>query len=660
MLKTKLRLGLAMAALGLLLTALLAACGPAPVPAAEEPMMEEPAAEEAMPEGQYGESPILAARVAAGELPPVEERLPVQPFVVSNRMLAVSYDTEVGKYGGTMRLPQDSPGGDPHFYIGSNEYLLWAPGAFNYDMGIFGNVLLDWDVNEDNDSFTFHMREGLKWSDGVPVTTADVDFAVNDVMLHDEITPSKPAFLHTAQDLEAGFATIEILDDYTYTVTFDGRYGSFPAALAVASWRGYQDFLKPRHYLEQFHADYADADELAAKLDEEGIEEGQWYNLFNAKQMPGNLWRAIGEAGFGHPVLTPWVLTEFGGGSWTFDRNPYYFKVDRAGNQLPYIDQVQMLLMQDRESTVLQILSGEVDYLGERSSLNNLPLLKQAETEGVLNVIIPRMHRTPINFMMNLTYPDPAWRKVTNDVRFRQAMTLAINKQEIIDTFYLGEFGQLPVHTNYPEFNIEKANQILDEMGMSERDANGFRLDPDGNPFQIIFEPGPLSQDHVPMTELIAEYWKAVGIDTDVKAGEWSLINQRYMANDLQATAIWNVMDMWPSVGWFDYLPDRWGRAWVQYMNSDGETGEEPPDEVKEIYDLHNRFLRAPLGSQENKDILEEIFVNQRDNYWTFNPVEFSYYPTSTSARIKNVPKGRVEEMGIVFMHSMEEWYIDE
>ena len=157
MLTTKLRPGLALAVFGLLLAAVLAACGPAPAPAAEEP-----AAEEAMPEGQYGESPMLAERVAAGELPPVEERLPVQPFVVSNRMLAVSYDTEVGKYGGTMRLPQDSPGGDPHFYIGSNEYLLWAPGAFNYDMGIVGNVLLDWEVNEDYSSFTFHLREGLK------------------------------------------------------------------------------------------------------------------------------------------------------------------------------------------------------------------------------------------------------------------------------------------------------------------------------------------------------------------------------------------------------------------------------------------------------------------------------------------------------------------
>jgi ABC-type transport system substrate-binding protein len=162
--------------------------------------MEEPAvAEEPMAEdGAYGESPMLAERVAAGELPPVEERLPIQPFVVTNRMLTVSYDTEIGKYGGTMRLPQDGPGGDPHFFIGSNEPLLWAPGAFNYDMGIYGNVLLDWETNEDFSSFTLHMREGLKWSDGTPVTSADVDFAWNDVILNEESHLPRP---HTcAQD----------------------------------------------------------------------------------------------------------------------------------------------------------------------------------------------------------------------------------------------------------------------------------------------------------------------------------------------------------------------------------------------------------------------------------------------------------------------------
>ena len=653
------RLGWAVLACTLALA--LAACGPAEMPAEEAPMAEEPAAEEPMADGAYNESPMLAEMVAAGTLPPVEERLPNEPFVVTNRMLVVSYDTEIGKYGGTMRLPQEGPGGDPHIYIGSVEPLVWAPGAFNYDMGIYGNVLKDWEANDGHNVYTLSLREGMKWSDGEPVTTADVDFTWNDVITNEEVTPAPSNYLRTGSSASAGLASVEILDDHTFTVTFDDQYGSFPAQLAIAQWRGYQDFLKPAHYLKQFHADYADADELAAKMEAESIEEGQWYNLFNAKQMPGNLWRVINEDGFGHPVLTAWQMVDFGNGVWNFDRNPYYFKVDEAGNQLPYIDHVQMVLVQDRETTVLKILSGELDYLGERSSLKNLPLLKQAENDGILNVFIPRMHRLPINFHLNLTYEDEQYREIVNDLRFRQAMTYAINNDEIIQTFYLGAFA-VPAHeTSIPEYDPDKANALLDEMGLSARGDDGFRLGLDGEPFEIIFEPGPLSQDHIPMTEMIAEHWKAVGINTQVKAGEWSLIRERQNANETQGTAVWIHEDIWPSAGWDDYLPERgWGILWGRYNTSGGEQGEEPPPAVQELYERHTAFLQAPIGTPEGDAALAELYKNIKDNLWTFNPVEESYYPTSTTVRIKNTPVGQVEEMGIVIMYSMEQWYIDE
>ncbi|MCY3660023.1 MAG: ABC transporter substrate-binding protein [Caldilineaceae bacterium] len=654
------RLGWAVLACTLALA--LAACGPAAeMPAEEAPMAEEPAAEEPMADGAYNESPMLAEMVAAGTLPPVEERLPTEPFVVTNRMLVVSYDTEIGKYGGTMRLPQEGPGGDPHIYIGSVEPLVWAPGAFNYDMGIYGNVLKDWEANDGHNVYTLSLREGMKWSDGEPVTTADVDFTWNDVITNEEVTAVPPNYLRTGSSPSAGLASVEILDDYTFTVTFDGQYGSFPAQMAIAQWRGYQDFLKPAHYLKQFHADYADADELAAKMEDESIEEGQWYNLFNAKQMPNNLWRVINEDGFGHPVLTAWQMVDFGNGVWNFDRNPYYFKVDEAGNQLPYIDHVQMVLVQDRETTVLKILSGELDYLGERSSLQNLPLLKQAENDGVLNVFIPRMHRLPINFTLNLTYEDDVYRQVTQDVRFREAMNLAINNDEIIQTFYLGAFAKPAYETSVPVYDPDGANALLDEMGLDARGDDGFRLGPDGEPFEIIFEPAPMSQDHVPMTEMIAEHWKAVGINTSVKAGEWSLVRERWLANETQGMTLWNHEDIWPSAGWDDYLPSNfWGRAWAQYMGSGGEVGEEPLAEVLELYDLHTAFLQAPIGTPEGDAAREALYQNIRDNHWTFNPVEESYYPTSTSVRIKNTPVGQVEEMGIVIMYGMEQWYIDE
>ena len=354
-------------------------------------------------------------------------------------------------------------------------------------------------------------------------------------------------------------------------------------------------------------------------------------------------------------------MTDFGAGSWQYDRNPYYFKVDEAGNQLPYIDHVNMVLTQDRETVVLKILSGEYDYLGERSSLQNLPLLKQAEGDGILNVFIPRMHRLPINWTLNLTYEDEQYREIANDLRFRQAMNYAMNNQEIIDTFFLGEFAVPAYESGIPEYDPDKANALLDEMGLSARGDDGFRLGLDGEPFEIIFETGPVSQDHIPATEMVAEHWKAVGINTSLKAGDFGLVWTRKEANEVTGWVLWIHEDIWPSAGWDDYLPQRgWGILWGRYSKSGGEVGEEPPPEVQELYELHKAFLQAPIGTPDGDAALAALYKNIKDNLWTFNPVEESYYPTSTSARIKNVPKGQTDEMGIIIMYSMENWYIDE
>ncbi len=219
---------------------------------------------------------------------------------------------------------------------------------------------------------------------------------------------------------------VNIIDDYTFSVTFDGPYGSFPAQVAISGWRGYGGLIRPKHYLMQFHEKYADAAELKAKLVEASIPEDQWQNLFNAKQMTEWMWNITNENGIGHPTLCAWVIQKVEGGVFTFERNPYYFKVDTEGQQLPYMDGIRSEVVQDKETLTTRALMGEFDYLGERSSLKKLPLMKEREAEGKIKVIIPRMHRLPINFCLNYTYNDPTWRLVTGDVRFRQAMSFAI------------------------------------------------------------------------------------------------------------------------------------------------------------------------------------------------------------------------------------------
>ena len=663
--------------------AALAACtapaaapaAPAEAPAAEQPAATEPAAAPAATSAPvatvaagpaptaFSEAPMLAELVKAGKLPPVNERLPEEPYVVQQGSLVEGnlLTTVSGTYGGVLRLAQESSGGDPHIFIGMNEPLIWAPAAFDYGQGIKGSILLSYDANPENTRFTFNMRKGLKWSDGAPVTTEDVQFAFEDVLQNEDLTAIPPAYLRSGGKSDGTLAKLEVIDGHTFALTFDSPYGSFPAQLAIAQWRSYVDIIKPKHYLQQFHAKYANADELKTQAEAASLPVAEWYNLFNIKQFAGSLWNAISAGGIGHPTLTPWVIKSVNDGIFTFERNPYYFKVDSEGQQLPYMDGVRSQLVQDKETLTLSALAGNFDYLGERASMKKLSIMKEQEAKGAIKVLIPRMHRLPINFTLNLTVDNPVWRKVTGDVRFRQALSLAINRREIIDTFYFGSYAQLPEKTGTGEYNVDKANELLDQMGMDKKDSDGFRLGPDGKRFEIFFEVGDYSEDHLPMTELITEYWKTVGVFTTLKKTDTQLIGQRWQANELMGTAVWAHQDIWASVGWDDYLPsNNWGRTWSQWYITNKKSGEEPPQEVKDLYEHHAAFQQATVGSVESTAALNAIYKSYQDNVWTFNVVEHSYYPTFFSKRVQNVPVGQYEGFGIVVMYSMEQWFLDD
>jgi peptide/nickel transport system substrate-binding protein len=606
------------------------------------------------------ESPVLAEMVASGELPPLEERLPLKPYVVKNGSLVDKnlLTTGPGKFGGTIRLAQEGPNGDPHIFIGMNEPFLWAPSGFKYDQGIEGNILESYTVNDNDTVFTLKLREGLKWSDGEPVTTEDVDFSFNDVLLNEDLVPVFPIWLRTGNSGSGEIPTLDIIDDYTFRLTFAEPYGSFLAQLAIAQWRNWVELLKPTHFAKQFHADYAEMSDIQRMMREESIEEG-WYNLFTTKVFMGG-WGVTTEKAIGHPSLTPWVMTRAESGVFTYERNPYYFKVDTEGRQLPYADRLRSEVVQDKETLTLRGLMGQYDYLGERASMQNLALLKEKEqSEGETKVAIVRMHRYPIAFFLNLTNEDPVWREVTWDKRFREALNLAIDKEEIIETFYLG-FASMP-ETMPSEYNPQKAERLLDQMGLDQRDSEGYRLGPDGERFTVPFEVFGHSEDMVPMTELIAEWWKDIGVHTTVKTQDWQLLVQRWNANESYGMVIWAHENIWNSAGWDDYLPGNfWGQAWHQWFVTGGDGGEEPIPEVKELYDLHSQFLSERVGTESSRTAVERIRQNLYDNIWFFVVAEDAYYPTFFTKNMGNVPgSGQYEGLGIMINYNMEQWYYE-
>ncbi|HQE26032.1 MAG TPA: ABC transporter substrate-binding protein, partial [Candidatus Atribacteria bacterium] len=284
---------------------------------------------------KFNEAPMLAELVKEGKLPPVEERLPEEPFVVGPGVLVHEDDLpdwEVGKYGGVFRSVCLDPTLDWNLRDAHMENFLCTPA--HYTKPLMGNIAAEFSVSPDNKIFTFRLRKGLKWSDGQPVTTEDVRFAYEDVLLNEEITPIFPADYRSAGDPAGTPMKIEILDEYTFRVEFDEPYGRFLRVLGLGSlWGGYDVLLKPSHYLKQFHIKYTPVEEMRPYLKELGYSDEEWWRLFLHKDIS---WGAVCERrAIGFPTLGPWVRADSPTNIMAFDRNPYYYKVDTAGNQLP-------------------------------------------------------------------------------------------------------------------------------------------------------------------------------------------------------------------------------------------------------------------------------------------------------------------------------------
>lgn len=626
----------------LMLALISVACAQAPVasepaPAAAAPA-ESAAADSAPAAATAKEAPMLAELVAAGQLPPLEERLPQEPFVVGPGVIVSEADLPdwtPGRYGGTLNMAHGDADWNPDIFIMLNEQLLMAPGIGVE--GIRPNIVKAFEVSDDNTTFTFHLREGLKWSDGEPVTTEDVRFMVEDVYQNEQLTPSFPAKFRAAGKPDGEPMALEVTDDFTFRLTFAEPYGGFLRELTIKGWQGYTDLLQPAHYLKQFHADYADAAALTALLEEAG-QGDEWWQLFNNKKCQN--WDLTRTRCIGMPSLYPWLAVASGETDvLTFERNPYYFKVDTEGKQLPYIDRIVSVLAGDSDGVNLKVLTGDIDLLREDTALVKLPLYKENEAKAGFTVQLLDNHVDPTALFLNYTFDDPVWREVTGDLRFRQALNLAINRQEIIDSVYFG-LAALP-QLIPATYNIEQANQLLDEMGMDQRDADNFRLGPDGNPFILPIETASYAPDIPVVAELLVEHFKEIGIKTTLKLVDSSLAGQRIDANEAQASVIWSVQPMWRNGTWTDYLPSgRFGQRWDLWYRTNGAEGEEPPEPIKRIYELHEGRIAVPPASAEDKALTDEIYQIHYDNLYVFNIVEEVRYALVTNAKLGNVPSG--------------------
>ncbi len=592
----------------------------------------------------YTESPMLAERVASGELPPVDERLPLNPVVIGPGSLigAEQLDWQVGRHGGTIRSVHLNPNSCAQIFMNINETLLRAPGIGALD--IQPNIVEEYTVSEDNTEFTFRLREGLRWSDGHPVTTEDVRFAWEDVLLNSQITPAVPRKFRSGGTGDQEPLQLEIIDDYTFRFVSTVPYGYLITNLTIEGWAPYGEIIKPKHYLSQFHADYTPLEDMRSALREQELDD-EWWRLFanyDVFGIPLTSVRAIGL-----PVLTPWMRVESPGGTMVYERNPYFFKVDIEGNQLPYVDTLWSEEVGDHEMVTMKTISGEVDLIAHYSRLVNLPMYQEFHESGNYDVHLLDMHTVSSVVYPNHNYPDSAWQEVIGDVRFRQALSLTIDRDELISTLYYGQASHVDpmlIPEDLSAFDPERAELLLDSMGMEARDSEGFRLSPSGQPLELYFEVFGRNPDIVPGTELLVEHLKEVGLRATMRQISGELRGQRAAANELQLSVEYSAVPrMRLGTMVVHMLPDawtQWAPRWARWYASEGREGERPPLWVDELYSVFDAIQESAPGTAAADAAWANLFLWYSEHVPFIFTVDYVGHPFLASKQLMNIPHG--------------------
>lgn len=549
----------------------------------------------------YSEAPSLAEQVAAGQLPPVAERLPANPLVMQAE--------EIGAYGGVLRRGFTGPS-DYNNYIRVmyDALVRWN----NRGDTINPHYAESLTSNEDFSVWTIKLREGHKWSDGQPFTSADIMFWYEDIALNTDMSPTPPAWIRNP---DGSVATVEAPDATTVIFTYNAPNTAFPLELANKDGgdRTIAPFL-PRHYMEQFHPAYND--DIDAAVSSAGF--NTWPELFNARVFaPDNIAR---------PTLGAWVpVSSLADQVFRLVRNPYYFAVDAEGKQLPYIDEVVMTLFNDRETLNLAAISGEIDAQNRHLNTGNYPIFLENADIGNYRVVNLPSFGGAFFVQFNMTIEDPKLRELFNNDAFRQALSVAIDREAINELVFLG-LGEprqpvpAPFHPYYPgdefafaftQLDRALANELLDSIGMTERDNENFRLMPDGTPLTLSIE-GQQGGQSVDALELIVNDWAAVGIRSKVDLFERSLFFERSNANQ-HMMSFWNMdTSAFPFSGNPKTNPatasgiSDWGRLWTLWYLTGGAQGEEPPQEIKDLEALHARGRIS--GPEEQVAIAQEIY----------------------------------------------------
>ena len=606
--------------------------------------------------GQFSEAPMLAAMVAAGELPPLEERIAVEPVV--QEMLGDG----VGKYGGTLRVSDAVGAMNQRGHEMTNQEVdIYLLKMHQETREILPNIAKGYDVSGDGLTVTLELRPGTKWSNGDPFIVDDVMFVMEDLRWDDRVDPGwRP------NETPPTATSVTKIDDYTLQFNLSAR--DHVIIPGWTTWKGgnYVQYA-PSTHLKQWHIRYnPDAQKLA---EEEGFE--TW-----AEALVAHWDIVVGVGLLETPTMFPWVPKEIGAQAEIWERNAYFWKVDPAGQQLPYIDRVLSTPNADVEVFNLKAIAGEVDWAIAQTNFASLPDYKENEDRGNYQITLIPGIDVGRAFGFNPTYKDEKYRALMQDVRFRRAMSVALDRDELNEVYFLGlgrptaatihsgaRFYRPEWQTLWATYDPDLANQLLDEIGLDGRDRDGFRTFPDGSnlTIQVAARTGG-SVDISKLFEIEIAQWGDVGLRATPRLVDNAAWGENRDQDEfmLQPGTIDAITEFWNWIndgagsggvglhGDFNMAGsyDIWETARVAVERGErkiedygGELpGTEPPEEWQRYFQWQRDFGLSEFGTAEWAEIAQKMYDWTGDNVFAIGTVGEAPAVLLTSKDLRNIP----------------------
>ena len=581
------------------------------------------------------DSPLFAKRLESGELPELSQRIPKNPRVIDLSAMG----REPGHHGGRVRMLIGRQKDIRYIPINSYSRLV----GYTVDLELVPDILASYDIDEGR-IFTFHLREGHKWSDGSELTSGDFQYFWNDVILDTDMYKGGPP---ENLKINGQVARFEVLDKMTVRYSWDEPNPLFLTELAAPIP---QTLALPAAYMRQFHVRYQSKEKLAEFIQTYRVDD--WVGLhqkMSRQNRPENP---------DLPTLEAWrATTTPPSEQFIFERNPYFHRVDENGRQLPYIDQM-VLNVSSAEIIGAKTATGESDLQATGIGLSDYTLIKEAETRFPLKVSLWGGSRgSSVALFPNLNCTDPVWQSLFHDVRMRRALSLAINRNEINQVIYYG-LAHESANTVLPEsplykpeyasawssYDPDQANALLDELGLHKRAQGGVRLLPDGRQANITVESAGESTLETDVLELITDHYRDIGIALFIRSSQRDIFRSRVRGGDVQMSVFQGVDNGLPSADMppTEFAPSsddqlQWPIWGLYYMS--GQFQGTAPDlpEAQQLVDMMGEWLTTTT-TQQRADIWARMLALHADQVFSIGTVNAALQPVVRSARMRNIP----------------------